>query len=96
MKFAAVIEYTPDREKTEGARPAHRQYLRDLLAKGQLAVAGPFTDGPGALIVYEVATAEEAEALLKADPFCQAGVFVRWQVRPWNVVFTNRELFPGT
>ena len=95
MKFAAVIEYSQDREKTEAARPAHRQYLLGLRDRGQLAAAGPFTDSPGALIVYEAGSAEEAEKLLRADPFHAAGVFVRWQIRPWNVVFANRELFPA-
>ena len=95
MKFAALIEYTQDREKTEALRPTHRQYLSSLLAKGQLAVSGPFTDAPGALIVYEAATAEEAEALLRADPFHAAGVFVRWTIRPWNPVMANRDVLPG-
>ncbi len=95
MKFAAIIEYLQDKDKTESLRPAHRQYLRGLLAGGQLAATGPFTDGSGALIVYEASSAEEAEKLLRADPFCESGIFVRWQLRPWNAVMANRELFPA-
>jgi uncharacterized protein YciI len=95
MKFAAIIEYIQDKEKIQSIRPQHRQYLSSLLAKGQLAIAGPFTDDYGALIVYEAKTAEEAETLLKADPFHAAGVFVRWVIRPWNTVMANRELFPA-
>jgi uncharacterized protein YciI len=94
MKYAAVIEYLQDKDKTEAVRPAHRQYLRSLLANGQLAATGPFTDGSGALIVYEAGSAEEAEKLLRADPFCEHGIFVRWQLRPWNTVMANRGLFP--
>jgi uncharacterized protein YciI len=45
--------------------------------------------------VYETDTVELAEALLKADPFCTAGVFVRWQFKPWKVVFGNPPLFPA-
>jgi len=95
MKFAAVIEYTGDREKTEQVRPTHRQYLRDLLARGQLVASGPFTDSPGALIIYEAGSAEEAEALLRGDPFHDAGVFVSWKIRPWNAVMANAALFAG-
>ena len=95
MKFAAIIEYTTDLAKTEAVRPQHRQYLAALKERGQLAVSGPFTDGPGALIVYEAATREEAEALLRGDPFHANGIFVTWQVRAWNPVFANRDLFPG-
>ena len=95
MKFAAVIEYTPDAAKASELRPTHRQYLRELLGRGQLVAAGPFGDGSGALIVYEAASAEEAEGLLRGDPFHAAGVFVRWQLRPWSPALANRDLLPG-
>jgi uncharacterized protein YciI len=93
MKYAVLIEYIQDKEKIESVRPQHRQYLTSLLNKGQLEAAGPFLDGWGALIVYEAGSPEEAEALLRADPFHDGGIFVRWTIRPWNCVFFKRELF---
>jgi uncharacterized protein YciI len=95
MKFAAVIEYIPDAAKVSELRPTHRQYLTDLLQRGRLVAAGPLTDGSGALIVYEAASAEEAETLLRGDPFHAAGVFVSWQLRPWNPVMANHALLPS-
>jgi uncharacterized protein len=95
MKFAAVIEYLQDKAKVEAIRPTHRQYLTSLKEKGQLVAAGPFTDGSGALIIYEADTAQDAETLIKSDPFCHNGIFLKWQLRPWNAVFANRELFPA-
>jgi uncharacterized protein YciI len=95
MKFAAIIEYAQDKVKIAEIRPVHRQYLAILKERGQLAASGPFTDDSGALIVYEAATSEEAEKILKGDPFCRNGVFVRWVLRPWNPVIANRELFPA-
>jgi uncharacterized protein YciI len=95
MKFAAIIEYSQDREKVQSLRPVHRQYLTALKERGQLAACGPFTDDSGALIVYEAPTKEEAEALLKGDPFHANGIFLRWQLRPWNPVIANRDLFPA-
>jgi uncharacterized protein YciI len=95
MKFAAIIDYTSDKEKIAQVRPLHRQYLTGLRERGQLAAAGPFTDDGGALIIYEAATKEEAEKLLQADPFQQQGIFQRIQLRPWNAVMANRELFPA-
>jgi uncharacterized protein YciI len=95
MKFAAIIEYIPDRERIQAVRPVHRQYLASLKEKGQLAASGPFTDDSGALIVYEAASKEEAEQILRGDPFCQHGIFVSWVLRPWNPVIANRELFPA-
>jgi uncharacterized protein YciI len=95
MKFAAIIEYIPDKEKVQSLRPLHRQYLTGLKERGQLAACGPFLDDSGALIVYEAASREEAEKLIQADPFSQNGVFVRYQLRPWNAVMANRDLFPA-
>jgi uncharacterized protein YciI len=94
MKFAAIIEYVQDKAKIAEIRPSHRQYLAILKAQGNLAASGPFTDDWGALIVYEADSIERAETLLKGDPFFQAGIFVRWTIRPWNTVIANRELFP--
>jgi uncharacterized protein len=93
MKFAAIIEYAADRSKIASLRPVHRQYLSELRLRGQLAASGPFTDDSGALIIYEAASKEEAEKLLQGDPFHQNGIFVRYQLRPWNPVIANLELF---
>ncbi len=86
MKYAAIIEYLPDPAKVQAVRPEHRQYLQGLRQKGQLAIAGPFTDGSGGLLIYETASTEEAEQLLRKDPFFREGIFVKWVLRPWNPV----------
>ena len=95
MKYAASIEYIADADKVTAHRPAHRAYLTSLVEKDQLFASGPFDDAPGALIVYEADSAEAAEALLRADPFHAAGVFVRWTIRPWKVIFGNPRLLPS-
>ncbi len=92
MKYAALIEYIGDAAKIDSIRPKHREYLNSLLSKGHLACSGPLTDGYGALIVYEAGSVEEAEGLLRADPFHQNGVFVKWVIHPWKMVFTNPEV----
>lgn len=92
MLWAAWIEYTPDQAKVAEVRPAHREYEAKLLAEGKLALGGPLTDQFGALIVYNADTKEAAEELLVADPFHVAGVFVKLQIRPWNVIFANPAL----
>jgi uncharacterized protein YciI len=95
VKYAAVIEYSQDKAKVEAARPAHRAYLTSLVEKNQLFASGPFDDGPGALIIYEADSLEAVEALMTADPFHAAGVFIRWTVRPWKMVFSNPRLMPS-
>lgn len=90
MKYAASIEYLQDAAVVEQHRPAHRAYLTSLLQGGQLFASGPYDDGSGALIVYEADSPDAAEALLKADPFHEAGVFLTWTLRPWKVIFQKQ------
>lgn len=94
MIWAAVIEYIQEPAKVSEVRPEHRAYLTSLMEAGQLVCAGPFTDDFGALIVYEAETAEAAEELIRNDPFHKAGIFVRWNLHPWKVVFANHRLLP--
>ena len=82
MKVVAIIEYSGVEEQVQAHHKAHREYLRQFLTNEQLRAAGPFSDDAGALWVLEVQTAEEAEEIVKGDPFVAAGVIVSWQVRP--------------
>ena len=94
MKFAAIIEYTPDKSKIAELRPPHRDYIQGLKKEGKVALAGPITDDSGGLIVYEAESQEEVEQWMRADPFGQGGVFVSWSIRPWNIILANRDLLP--
>lgn len=87
MKYAAIFTYPTDKTKVDTARPEHRKYLAGLQEKGKLVTAGPFTDGSGALIIYEAESDDEVRGLIKADPFNTAGVFEQHEIRPWNKVF---------
>lgn len=86
MKFATTINYG-NHDRIAEVRPVHRHYLAELKEKGKLFASGPYEDDSGALIIYEAETAEEAEALLEADPFREAGVFQSWTMKPWRQVF---------
>ena len=94
MKWAAVISYLQDPAVVGTHRPNHRAYLTSLLEAGKLVAAGPFTDDSGALIVYEAEDRAGAEELIRNDPFHAAGVFLKWDVRPWKTVFANPQLLP--
>ena len=82
MKFAAIIEYGPDKDKVKAVHTAHRDYLRTFLEKGQLRAAGPFADSEGALWVQDAESAEAAEGIVKSDPYVSAGIIVDWKIRP--------------
>ena len=95
MLYAAIAKYTPDASIIAKARPAHRQYLTGLRDQNKLAISGPFADDAGAILVYEAETPQQVEALIRDDPFAKQGVFLSWEVRPWNVVFRNENLLCG-
>lgn len=94
MTYAVTIEYGPDKAKIDENRPAHRDYLRELIANNKLAIAGPFTDNSGGFIVYNVEQESEVEGIIKADPFYKCGVFQTWVIRPWKIVMSNSQLMP--
>jgi uncharacterized protein YciI len=94
VKYAAVIEYSQDKVLVDTHRPAHRAYLTSLVEQNKLFASGPTEDGYGALIIYEADSPDAVEALMKADPFFAAGVFLKWTVRPWKMVFFNPKLAP--
>ena len=94
MTYTVTIEYGHDGAKIQANRPAHREYLRGLVAANKLVISGPFTDDSGALIVYNADDESEVEGIIKADPFYACGVFQTWVIRPWKIVMANPQLMP--
>ncbi len=66
-------------------RPAHLDNLRSLA--NRVALAGPFTDGSGSLIVADFASEADALAFAQNDPYVTGGVFDRVEVKPFRRVF---------
>ena len=65
-------------------RAAHRQRLFDLHDHGLVPMAGPFADDSGALIIIDVPTRDDLDALMQQDPyFSTQGVTVR-SIRQWE------------
>jgi uncharacterized protein YciI len=71
MLFVVEFAFDDDPRRLE-ARPAHRQQVSALHQAGTVLMAGPFADGSGALLVFEVADGEALDAVLAADPYYRA------------------------
>ena len=84
-KFATIFSYG-NQDRIAEVRPRHREYLSSLKENGNIWASGPFEDDSGALIIYEAESLEAAEALIKGDPFHEAGVFQSWEIKPWRQV----------
>lgn len=84
--FVIVAWDGPDSaEKRAATQEAHFAHVEAVMDK--VAIAGPVKDtdavNVGSLFVLKVASSEEAEALLRADPYLAAGVWDRWTINPF-------------
>jgi uncharacterized protein YciI len=83
--FAVQYRYVDDPAVVTEHRPAHREFLRDLLDRGIVLAAGAYIDGPaGALLVFRGDSEGEIAQLLKADPFQQLGLVRDCEIRAWG------------
>lgn len=83
-------------EGRRSARPAHLARLQALADAGRLLLAGPCPaidaedPGPagfsGSLVVAQFPSLDAARAWAQADPYVDAGVYERVEVRPFRRV----------
>lgn len=83
VHYVFVVEQNQRRLES---RPAHREWLTSLKADGRLVQGGPFADGLGALLVFNVADEEALDELLQADPYPK-DAFVVSSRRAWVPLF---------
>lgn len=82
--------------KRMAARPGHVDRLKALADEGRLLLAGPCPSidaedpGPagysGSVVIAEFDSLEAARAWADADPYVDAGVYTRVDVRPFRKV----------
>ena len=82
MKFMAVLEYGPDKQKVNSLHDVHRQHLRKFLENGQLFGAGPLADDAGAVWILEAQDADAAQSIIQENPYFEQGVITHTEVRP--------------
>ena len=68
------ITYTQPLDVVDQSRPAHLQWLGDLVNQGRILLAGRLESQGGAVLVAADMSAEEADALTAGDPYVAAGV----------------------
>jgi len=82
-----VIEYTYDERAhlRDQHRPAHRAYLGGLLDTGDMLAFGRYDDAeaPGALLIARAESKEQAEDMVRRDPFVIQGLVPAHRIRRW-------------
>jgi hypothetical protein len=96
--FAVFATDKPQmREVRERVRPSHRAYLRSAPSQGVFVRLGGPTLAPhgdamnGTLLVVEADGIGDVMAFIGNDPYMQAGLFERVEVRPWDWSLGNPE-----
>lgn len=65
--------------------PAHKAYVRDLIAKGHKAKTGYWAELGGGMLLFEAESIEEARAIVDEDPLVVNGC-VKYQLHEWRIV----------
>lgn len=84
--FTVETTYVDDPGMLADSRPRHREYLRDLVAEGKVAAAGPWADDSAGFAIYQVADRAELDVLLAGDPYTVDGVAAARRVNEWKLV----------
>jgi uncharacterized protein YciI len=84
-----ILRYIDDAAKIVALCPSHRAFMKNLATQRRVAEVGPFTDGSGALIIYEVESLTEAESIVADDPYTIRDALLSYQLKPWQIVDSN-------
>jgi uncharacterized protein YciI len=96
MTIVNYAAYVKDRNKVDASRAEHQIYADALREHQRLVTGGPLLDDDGrtsgVLLVYEVASQQQAETLAQSDPFFLKGAIADYRLAEWNVLSSNVEL----
>jgi uncharacterized protein YciI len=85
--FAVEYVYNPDHDDLRAQhRPAHRQWLEELVGQGRVLASGPFADGSGALLLFTSESESDLSRLVGQDPFAVAGAISAVKTTEWKPI----------
>jgi uncharacterized protein YciI len=64
----------------------HAAYMQDFFDHGALILGGPFFDNSGGMMIFDIASAEEAQRIADGDPTVKSGL-LKVTVKAWLAVF---------
>ncbi|WP_036485746.1 YciI family protein [Myxosarcina sp. GI1] len=65
--------------------PAHKDYVRQLIAKGHKAKTGYWKEFGGGMLIFEAACMSEAKAIVERDPLIK-NACVDYELHEWCIV----------
>jgi uncharacterized protein YciI len=85
--FAVTYFYSADADDLATVRPAHREWLAQLLDGGTLLASGPMVDTPSALLIFKAESLSTLAVILDGDPFDIAGFIGERTIAEWNPIY---------
>ncbi len=88
MYYMLFYDYVDEYlERREAYRDAHLAGAKQALQRGELKMAGAFTERPySAALIFNVEDVSVVERFVEDDPYVKNGLVTKWTIRPWNVV----------
>ncbi|MCU0533983.1 MAG: YciI family protein [Hydrococcus sp. Prado102] len=83
--FVKIEKGIVDKATFDRHVPAHKAFVRDLIAKGHQAKTGYWGEFGGGMLLFEAASLEEAKEIVARDPLIQNSC-VEFELHEWCVV----------
>jgi uncharacterized protein YciI len=83
--FVKIEEGVVDQTTFDQHVPAHKAFVKDLIAKGHHARTGYWSCYGGGMLLFEAASMDEAEAIVAQDPLVQ-NQCVKYRLYEWRIV----------
>lgn len=83
--IAVELTFDPSKDARMELRPRHRELTKAAHEAGDVLMAGPYTDGTGALLLFNCSR-ERVDELLAADPYYSVDGVTVSSIREWDPV----------
>lgn len=83
--FVKIEEGIVDQVTFDQYIPAHKAFVRDLIAKGHQAKTGYWGERGGGMLLFQAASMDEAKSIVAQDPLVQNGC-VKYKLHQWCIV----------
>ena len=83
--FVKIEEGIVDKPTFDRYIPAHKEYVRQLIAKGHKARSGYWQGLGGGMLIFEASSWDEAKAIVAEDPLIKNNC-VTYKLHRWCIV----------
>ncbi|MCL6436903.1 MAG: YciI family protein [Leptolyngbyaceae cyanobacterium HOT.MB2.61] len=83
--FVKIEEGIVDKATFDRYVPAHKEYVRELIAEGHQAKTGYWSCYGGGMLLFQAASMDEAKEIVIQDPLVKNGC-VKYKLYEWCVV----------